>query len=557
MDLLFGERRYLIPFRSLLLPHVFTDTLVIGGGVAGMRAAVEAATHGDVILLGKDELDVSSSAWAQGGVAAVLSEEDSLESHVQDTLDAGAGLCDVDAVTALVEHGAEAIHELLECGMRLDRTPDGAVDLTREGGHRHRRIVHSDGAATGAELIRVLSAVVRGHDGIRVFDHCFALDLLTNGAARGEAPVLGAITHHPRYGLQIIWARATILATGGAGQVYRETTNPRVATGDGLAMAYRAGAEVADLEFMQFHPTTLYVPGATRTLITEAVRGEGGRLVDRQGVRFMVDAHEMAELAPRDVVSRAIVEHLARSGDPSVFLDVRHLGPDFFSTRFPGLARTLAAFDLDPAVDLIPVRPCAHYTIGGVWSDLDGRTTVPGLYACGEAACNGLHGANRLASNSLLEGMVFGKRAGSAAGEMANGAVGPARIISDIRISEHGELDLSDVRSSLRSAMWRNVGIQRTGAKMADAEDMFDFWGRYTMDKIFDDPTGWEVQNLITVAALITRAAKQRTESRGVHTRLDFPEPSDDWLVHASWSVGAGEPRRRPVRRAAETALNS
>ncbi|MCA9290099.1 MAG: FAD-binding protein, partial [Phycisphaerales bacterium] len=376
-------------------------------------------------------------------------------------------------------------------------------------------------------------------------------DLLTRStsgppadASRRESHVLGAITHHARYGLQIIWARSTILACGGAGQVFRETTNPKVATGDGLAMAFRAGAAVADVEFVQFHPTTLYIAGATRSLITEAVRGEGGFLVDRRGERFMVAAHPMAELAPRDIVSRTIVEQLARSQDPCVFLDIRARGSAWFVDRFPGLARLLAQFDLDPGVDLIPVRPCAHYTVGGVWCDLDGRTTVPGLFVCGEVACSGLHGANRLASNSLLEGLVFGRRAGVAASiAPADGPRGPSQIISSIPLSEGGEIDLGDVRSSLRSAMWRNVGIVRTGSKLHDAVEMFDFWGRYTMDKIFDEPDGWEVQNMITVAALLGRAAAWRTETRGAHARTDFPASDDGLLAHALWSVGCPEPR--------------
>ena len=539
------SRRYLIPFRTLLLPHVFTDTLVIGGGVAGLRAAIEAASRGDVIVAAKESLEVSNTAWAQGGIAAVVADDDRPDDHVADTLDAGAGLCDEAAVRTLVEEGPDCIRELIDWGMRLDRDGAGRIVLGREGGHRRSRIVHTDGDATGRELIRCLRERARTLANVRLFERCFALDLLTaeGEGGRSDHRVLGAITWHPRFGLQIIWAKATILASGGAGQAYRETTNPRVATGDGLAMAWRAGADLADLEFMQFHPTTLYVAGAARSLISEAVRGEGARLVDREGRPFMATYSEMAELAPRDVVSRAIADHLARTRQPHVCLDCRHFAPGRFTERFPGLAAMLAKFDLDPERDLIPVHPAAHYTVGGVWTDLHGRTALPGLLACGEVACTGLHGANRLASNSLLEGLVYGRRAGAAASADRERLGGPVQIISDIRISQHGELDLADVRSSLRSAMWRNVGIERTGGKLADVVDMFDFWGRYTMDKIFDDPGGWETQNLLTVGALMTRAAAWREESRGTHFRLDHPRPSEALRVHARWRMDHDGPR--------------
>lgn len=545
----FDRRRYLIPFRSLLLPHIFTDTLVIGSGVAGMRAAIEAATTngesggGDVILVTKDRMDMSCTALAQGGIAAAHHRDDSFEAHFQDTVDAGVGLCDEEAVTTLVQEGPTAIEELIGWGMRFDRDEAGEICYSREGAHRRGRVLHTDGAATGAELVRCLSERVEAEERIRVFENCFSLDLLTNApnGERGDHRVLGAVTHHPRYGLQIIWSRATILANGGAGQVYRETTNPAVATGDGLAMAYRAGALVADLEFVQFHPTTLYVAGAGRSLISEAVRGEGAYLVDRRGRRFMNEYHEMAELAPRDVVSRAIVDQLMQTQESAAYLDVRHLG-DEFARRFPALAATLKSYDIDPTNDLIPVHPSAHYTIGGVATDLDGRTSLPGLYACGEVSCTGVHGANRLASNSLLEGLVFGKRAGRACREMENETHAQMKIISEIPVSERGELDLIDVRSSLRSAMWRNVGISRSGTKLSDVRDMFNFWAHYTLDSIFDEPAGWETQNLLTIGALITRAATWRCETRGVHCRLDFPDPDDSALCHARWKVGNPEP---------------
>lgn len=580
MHPLLSQRRYLIPFRSGLLPQIFTDTLVIGTGVAGLRAAIAAAGGGEVIVLAKDSGEESNTAWAQGGIAAVMSPGDTIESHVQDTLVAGAGLCDEPAVRTICAAAPQRMRELIDWGMAFDRTPsqggEGDVALGREGGHSAARILHAHGDATGAELSRCLLAKARATHGVRIFTHCFALDLITPSSAIG-APVMGAITHHPKYGLQVIWAKSTILATGGAGMVYRETTNPRSATADGLAMAYRAGASVQDLAFVQFHPTTLYLAGRPRSLITEAVRGEGAYLLDQSGHRFMTDVHPMAELAPRDVVSRAIVRRLASHGGTHVFLDVRHIAR--FGERFPGIAKLLAGVDLDPSKDLIPVTPAAHYAVGGVATDLLGRSTVPGLFAVGEVASVGLHGANRLASNSLLEGLVVGEAAGRTAAEIArtmsatNGSAAalgdhaahwpdpalngttfrfrpppsPVPIISDIRPSETGELDLADVLSSLRSAMWRNAGVERSQKRLRDVVEMIDFWSRYTLDKIFESPPGWQTQNLLLAAALIAQSALWREESRGGHVRTDETEPRDAFRVHDRWKRGDASPGRAPV----------
>lgn len=545
----FDERRYLIPFRSTLLPQIFTDTLVIGGGVAGLRAAIAAGAGGDVILLSKAELRLSNTGWAQGGIAAVMAADDSFESHVDDTLVAGAGLCDPGVVDFMVREGKERVEEAIGWGLRLDREASGALALGREGGHSASRIVHADGDATGLELVRCLSDRVRTMTGVRVFEKCFALDLITPSGEIG-APVMGAITHHPRYGLQVIWAKSTILASGGAGVLFRETTNPSVATADGLAMAYRAGATLTDMAFMQFHPTTLYLAGASRSLISEAVRGEGAYLLDSGGRRFMQEIHPRAELAPRDVVSQAIVRQITKQGGKHVLLDCRHIKA--FAGRFPGIAALLKKFELDPAHDLIPVHPAAHYMIGGVHSDMHGRTGVPGLFAIGEASCSGLHGANRLASNSLLEGLVMGEAAGRIAADAnaGSGRSGPVAIVSDIRPSDHAELDLSDVRSSLRSAMWRNVGIERSGAKLGDAVDMIDFWAKYTLDKIFDEPEGWETQNMLLVGAVMARSALWREESRGCHSRFDCPEPVGAFRVHDCWRRGRGTVETRPVQEA-------
>lgn len=568
MNPIFDQRRYLIPFRSSLLPQIFTDVLVIGSGVAGLRAAIAAAENGrEVILVTKtpDAGEESNTAWAQGGIAAVIDPADTVASHVEDTLIAGAGLCDEPAVRQIVEAGPARIRELVDWGMRFD-LKSGALALGQEGAHSRARILHADGDATGRELARCLLARAHALPGIRVFTSCFALDLIAPSADPG-APIMGAITHHPHYGLQVIWARATVLAAGGAGMVFRETTNPRSATADGLAMAYRAGATVADLAFVQFHPTTLYLAGRPRSLITEAIRGEGAYLLDQSGHRFMLDVHPKAELAPRDVVSLAIVQRLATHGGTHVFLDVRHLTD--FGTRFPGISKLLASVDLDPATDLIPVNPAAHYTIGGAVTDSGGRTSVPGLFAVGEVSCTGLHGANRLASNSLLEGLVMGEIAGREAAATASSrdtasvASGwksgvppaPVPIISDIRPSDHGELDLADVLSSLRSAMWRNAGIERSGPRLADVRDMIDFWARYTLDKIFDAPDGWQTQNMLLVAALVARSAHWRCESRGCHTRTDYPSTSEQFHVHDHWRRGLADPTLAPVQTHAHRSL--
>ena len=542
---IFDQRRYLIPFRSGLLPQIFCDTLVLGAGVAGMRAAIAAAQGGDVIVCTKSKLSKTNTAWAQGGIAAVLRDDDSTESHIQDTLTAGAGLCDPAVVELVCRQGPARVRELIDWGMDLDRDANGELSVGLEGGHAAPRIYHAGGDSTGAELQRTLTHTVAGNDRIRLFEGCFAIDLITAGSDPG-APCLGAITHHPRYGLQMIWARTTILASGGAGQLFRETSNPPPATADGMAMAARAGAALADMAFVQFHPTTLYLPGAPRALISEAVRGEGARLLDEQGRRFMLGQHELADLAPRDIVSQAIIRQISAQGGRHVYLDCRHLTG--FAQRFPGIHSTLAKFSLDPATDLIPVHPAAHYTIGGVRTDLDARTDVPNLYAVGEVACSGLHGANRLASNSLLEGLVMGAIAGHrAARRSVDSPLTPIPIVSDIRPSAAAELDLEDVRSSLRSAMWKNVGLVRDGTRLADATEMFDFWGRYTLDKIFDTPDGWEVQNMLLIGAIIAKAALWREESRGTHLRTDRPGQHDHFRLHDRWKRGLAAPTTEPL----------
>ena len=551
-----SDRQLLIPFRSNLLPQIFCDTVVVGSGVAGLRTAIGLGDRSDVILLAKEALDLSNTSWAQGGIAAALSPDDTIDGHVNDTLEAGAGLCEPDPVRLLVQQGADEVRRLLGWGMRVDRDKAGAPALGLEGGHHHHRILHTDGDATGTELARCLIERARALQRLRIFDRCFALDVLVD-RRRGQRRAAGVLSWHPRHGLQIIWAKAVVLATGGCGQLWRETSNPRVATGDGVAMAWRAGATLADLEFMQFHPTTLYVAGAPRHLISEAVRGEGATLVDRQGRSIMDGVHALGSLATRDIVSRTIIRHLASTGESHVLLDARAMGSEGFRTRCPGVARMLRGYGLDAGRDLIPVHPAAHYFVGGVRTDMDGRTDLPGLYACGEAAATGVHGANRLASNSLLEGLVFGARAAEAILADDSPQAGPFTIVHEVEATERGELDLSDIRSSLRSAMWRNVGVERSGARMQDVLGMFDFWNRYAMERVFDAPDGWEVQNLLTVGRLATQAALARTESRGTHARSDFPDTSEAMAGHFLWRSDAVKPAWSPVGQLACTRVGS
>ncbi len=435
--------RYLVGFDSPLLPHRFTDVLVIGSGVAGLRAAIEAARHANVVVITKDELNECSTDRAQGGIAAALGPGDSPEKHAADTIAVGCGLCDPATVRLVVEQGPELVRELAQWGAAFDREGDG-LSLAIEGGHRCARVAHARGDATGAEIEETLLRKVASTPNIQTIKHTFAIDLLTL-----DGICLGAATWSHARGLTLIWAKAVILATGGAGQVYRETTNPRVATGDGLAMAYRAGCELRDLEFVQFHPTTLYVAGAARVLISEAARGEGGILVNKLGERFMEKYSPMKELAPRDVVSRAILAEMQRTGDTNVYLDLTHVPPDRLAARFPLIKEMCSLFDIDIAEDLIPVCPSAHYMIGGVTADHRGQTTIGRLYACGEVASTGLHGANRLGSNSLLEGLVFGRAAGDAAGRAA--ADGFRRVLLGRRLPP---ARLSPVKFGRRPAAW-------------------------------------------------------------------------------------------------------
>ncbi|MDR0867484.1 MAG: L-aspartate oxidase [Planctomycetota bacterium] len=501
------------------LPELRGNVLVVGSGIAGLTAALTAADRGArVILVAKSALSESATFYAQGGIAAALMSGDSPEKHLADTLEVGLGLCDPVAVAVLVNEGRAAVQELIDRGIRFDRR-DGDLHFTMEGAHCHRRILHGNGDATGRLLEEFLLARLQEHPQIAVYENHFVVDLLVL-----DNQCFGAVMLDGNYGrLLALRADATILATGGGGQVYRETTNPAVATGDGYALAHRAGARLRDMEMTQFHPTTLYLAGAPRFLISESVRGEGAILVNQDGEPFMQKYDARGDLAPRDVVSQAIMKEINAAAGAQVFLDLRRLSPALIRERFPNISQICASYGLDIAGKPIPVRPAAHYFMGGVVTDLDGLTTVERLFAAGETASTGVHGANRLASNSLLEGLVFGKRAAERA---LNYAPARWRRILLTRPERHGgaPLDLSDLRHSLQSLTWRHLGVFRSEPRLREAEQTLAQWKRYVFAEEFQSRAGWELQNMLTVAQLLTASALQRRESRGAHQRFDFPD---------------------------------
>ncbi|MDO5565842.1 MAG: L-aspartate oxidase [Planctomycetia bacterium] len=542
--------RFLAPFHAKLHPHFFTDVLIIGGGLAGLRAALAVDPSQSVLVVCKAGLLKSNSVKAQGGIATVWDfSVDNFDSHVADTLVAGGELCDENIVRYIIEHGTGEVKRLIEHGACFDLKENGDILLGREGGHSQFRIIHALGDATGREIMRSVIEEVKARPNIRVWEDTFTLDLLTaDGFCRG------AVVHWNREDeTELVWAKQTILATGGIGQLYRETTNPEVACGDGVAMAWRAGAAVRDMEFVQFHPTVLYIAGGSRSLITEAMRGEGARLIDKNGYRFMQDYDERGELAPRDVVSRSIVKQMFKTNHPNVYLDLTHKDPDWIYHRFPGIAEVCARFGLDLAHDRIPVRPGAHYAMGGVMVDQHGRTTVKGLWAAGEVSSTGLHGANRLASNSLLEALVFGEQTGRLASEIAgqmsdeyralpieNRPIKPAveacrkcKYQKGCDTCENGPqnagrnnatlLDVADIKNSLKSMMWRLVGVVRDENGLREALDNVEHWSTYVFSHQFRSTEAWEVQNMLIVARLVIEGALARRETRGSHNRSDYP----------------------------------
>ncbi|WP_214318461.1 L-aspartate oxidase [Nonomuraea sediminis] len=504
------------------------DVVVVGSGVAGLTVALrytELDPAARVLVVTKDVLSSGSTRWAQGGIAAVLDPEDTPEEHLNDTLIAGVGLCDTRAVRTLVTEGPGALRRLMARGARFDRTPDGELQLTREGGHRRNRIVHAGGDATGAEVQRALVQSIKAK-GIEVIEHALVLDLLKDAQGRTAGITLHVMGEGASDGVGAVHAGAVVLATGGMGQVYSATTNPVVSTGDGVALALRAGAVVRDLEFVQFHPTVLWLgqdSTGQQPLISEAVRGEGAFLIDHEGERFMRDAHELADLAPRDVVAKEITRRLEQG---PVYLDGRHFGEDKWRTRFPTIYAFCREHGIDPVTQPIPVAPAAHYASGGVKTDLRGRTTIEGLYACGEVACTGVHGANRLASNSLLEGLVFAERIAEDIHVVRRAAADPVTV--------NLEEGLADprIRVRIQAHMSRGAGVLRSRESLtATAKALLD--ARWTPVQVAPCTESWEAANLLTVATVLVGTARARLETRGSHWRQDFPDRNDDeWLGH-------------------------
>jgi L-aspartate oxidase len=504
-----------------------TDFIVIGSGVAGLRAAIELAKSGGrVSVLTKDKASESNTEYAQGGVAVVLSDDDEAELHEEDTLVAGAGLCDTQAVETLVTEGTKYIKELIDWGTEFDRER-GKLVFTREAAHSRRRILHAHGDSTGAEIVRSLIARARAETSINLTPFANTENLIVHDGHCVGVSFLDPILR----GRREIYANAVIMCTGGAGQLYLHTTNPPGATGDGMAMAYFAGAEMADMEFVQFHPTALNLENAPRFLLSEAMRGEGGILKNKYGERFMPQYDERAELAPRDIVSRSIVAEMRRTGTRSVYLDMTALDEEFLKERFPKIYETCRSFGLNIAKDLLPVSPASHYSMGGIRTDLWGRSTLPGLYAAGEVACTGVHGANRLASNSLLEGLVFGARAGEAAANDSGqwSAVSGQQAESAIRNPQSAIS--TAVRKRVKRLMWERVGILR------DRDGLVR--GLREFDQIAAGDLTTSSRNFVTLARLVAAAALWREESRGGHFRTDFPDTHDTWRVHSLQRIGA------------------
>ena len=525
------QERFLLSADLEAVPLIRTRALVIGSGIAGLSAALAASTKGPVIMTSKSTFMESNTTYAQGGIAAALADDDDVELHVKDTMEAGGGLCAEEVVRFLAVEGRERCKELIDMGTPFDRQ-GGELAFTREGAHSRRRILHADGDATGKAITSTMLKKVSRTPRIHSLENHFAIDLLHR-----DGECYGALFLDTNYGrLLRVESAFTVVATGGLGQVFRETTNPAIATGDGFALCYRAGAELQDMEFVQFHPTTLYQAGAPRFLISEAVRGEGAYLLNLAGERFMTRYSDAAELSSRDVVSQSIFKELNRTGDAYVCLDLRHLDLQLINTRFPNIKSVCADYGIDITRDLIPVRPAVHYMMGGVKTGLDGSTSVRNLYAAGEVASTGVHGANRLASNSLLEGLVFGHCAGMADGP-AQARPFPGGNLERCLPAKGTRLDVEDLSRSLKAITWRNIGVYRNGIHLLEAVETLRAWARYVLAEHFQMRPGFEVQNMLTTAMLIAMSALRRTESRGAHQRSDFPESVPEMAKHTLISI--------------------
>lgn len=512
------------------------DVVVVGSGVAGLTTALRCAAAGlDTVVVTKARLDDGSTRWAQGGIAAALGEGDTPEQHLDDTLVAGAGLCDEEAVRTLVTEGPDAVRRLITTGAHFDTTDSGDIALTREGGHHRRRIAHAGGDATGAEISRALVGAVR-EAALHTIENALVLDLLTDAEGRTAGVSLHVMGEGQHDGVGAVRAPSVVLATGGMGQVFSATTNPPVSTGDGVALALRAGAEVSDLEFVQFHPTVLFLGADSegqQPLVSEAVRGEGAHLVDGDGVRFMLGQHELAELAPRDIVAKAITRRMIEHGAEHMYLDARHFGARMWEQRFPTILAACRSHGIDPVTEPVPVAPAAHYASGGVRTDLRGRTTVPGLYACGEVACTGVHGANRLASNSLLEGLVFAERI---AADIAGARPPRTEPAGSPDAGDPAPLLAPEARTAIQRAMTRGAGVLRSADSLAAAAKELEALHRDASAEV-EGPGGakavvpgvdaWEVTNLLLVSRVLVAAAREREETRGCHWREDRPDRDD------------------------------
>lgn len=517
--------RYLVDFDLSELPQVETACLVIGAGIAGLFTAIKASDQHPVLMITKKSLYDSNTQYAQGGIAAVLAEDDSPVYHRQDTLMAGAGLCSHQAVDVLVHEGPELVRELMRLGTQFDEE-NGEIALTKEGAHSRRRILHAHGDATGAEVVRALNEIVKHKEQIEVWNDHFVIDLVTH-----DGECVGALVQKPDGGRVFVRSKATILCTGGAGQLYRYTTNPDIATADGIAMAYRAGAEIRDVEFVQFHPTSLCYPGAPRFLISEAVRGEGAVLRNMKGERFMERYHPQLDLAPRDVVARAIVSEMEATNSTFVYLDITHESEEWIRQRFPTIYEFCLKYGLDLTSDWIPVAPAAHYMMGGVKTDLNGETSIKRLFACGEASNTGVHGANRLASNSLSEAIVYGQRIVQRIAQLPDWR-GPHTLTVQQGRKDVPVQAVVERRLKLQKIMLRFVGLKRNGQDLQKALDELSrqlpiFQSCLTRREEF------EFANMLTTALLTGQAALARQESRGGHYREDFPERDDHvWHKH-------------------------